>query len=196
MAVQKKAVPDQGTREKILAAAVRWAAETGLRKLSMDEIARAAGVSRGTVYLHFPNRDALFDAAAQQQLTEFFAGVMEVAARYRDPHERLVRTFAYAYDVLSHHALVQSVLRVNPALLIPYVIGNRTAIDFSREIVVGIIAADEIQAPITPEELAEQIVRAFHSLILAPSTVFNLDQPGGAEDYARRFLLPLVTQPR
>ncbi|HEX7162284.1 MAG TPA: helix-turn-helix domain-containing protein [Trebonia sp.] len=37
---------------------------------SMDEIARAAGVSRQTVYAHFPSRDALIDAVIEQATAE------------------------------------------------------------------------------------------------------------------------------
>jgi AcrR family transcriptional regulator len=37
----------------------------------MDEIARAAGVSRQTVYAHFPSRDALIDAVIDQASAEF-----------------------------------------------------------------------------------------------------------------------------
>jgi AcrR family transcriptional regulator len=38
---------------------------------SMDEIARAAGVSRQTVYAHFPSRDALIDAVIARASVEF-----------------------------------------------------------------------------------------------------------------------------
>jgi AcrR family transcriptional regulator len=40
---------------------------------SVDEIARAAGVSRQTVYAHFPSRDALIDAVIEQASSEFTA---------------------------------------------------------------------------------------------------------------------------
>lgn len=49
-------------RERLLAAAgalfVRW----GFDKTSMDDIAREAGISKGAVYLEFPNKEALFKA--------------------------------------------------------------------------------------------------------------------------------------
>jgi AcrR family transcriptional regulator len=40
----------------------------GFRKASMDEIARAADISRQGLYLHFANKEALFRAAVRQEL--------------------------------------------------------------------------------------------------------------------------------
>lgn len=52
--------PDPGARERILAAALDGLAEGGLRGLSMDDVAGAAGVSRASVYRLFPGKAALF----------------------------------------------------------------------------------------------------------------------------------------
>lgn len=48
------------TRELILAAAVRTAAEKGITGASMDEIAERAGVAKGSLYYNFPSKDAIF----------------------------------------------------------------------------------------------------------------------------------------
>lgn len=58
--------------EKILDAAYKIFAEKGL-SIPISEIAREAGVGIGTVYRHFPNKEALFKAVTisyKQQLTE------------------------------------------------------------------------------------------------------------------------------
>jgi AcrR family transcriptional regulator len=52
--------PDPGARERILAAALDGIAESGLRGMSMDDVAEAAGVSRASVYRLFPGKTALF----------------------------------------------------------------------------------------------------------------------------------------
>jgi AcrR family transcriptional regulator len=53
-------------REKVLVAARAAMARDGL-DAQMDEIARAAGVGVGTVYRHFPNKDELVDALANER---------------------------------------------------------------------------------------------------------------------------------
>ncbi|WP_433428523.1 TetR/AcrR family transcriptional regulator [Nonomuraea sp. CA-141351] len=59
-------------RSRVLEAAQRAFAELGL-EVPLDEIARRAGVGAGTVYRHFPSKEALFEAVVLerlQQLTE------------------------------------------------------------------------------------------------------------------------------
>lgn len=54
-------------REKLLAAATALFAERGL-SAPLEEIARRGGVSIGTLYNHFPTREALFDAIYPEKL--------------------------------------------------------------------------------------------------------------------------------
>src|SRR3954453_7344931 len=59
---------DSPRRERVLAVALEVFGRYGFRKASMDEIARAADISRQGLYLHFANKDALFRAAVRQEL--------------------------------------------------------------------------------------------------------------------------------
>jgi AcrR family transcriptional regulator len=55
------------TRERIFDAALSCFEEFGFRKTSVDEIARLAGVGKGTVYLHFKDKEDLFLAVLQHK---------------------------------------------------------------------------------------------------------------------------------
>lgn len=56
-------------RDKLLAAATRAFGEHGL-DAPLEQIARSAGVSIGTLYAHFPNRDAFVDAILPARIAE------------------------------------------------------------------------------------------------------------------------------
>jgi AcrR family transcriptional regulator len=66
---------DPGTGERIRAAAAALIARDGLARLSMDEVAEAAGVSRASVYRIYPGKPALFAAilAAESPFDEVTA---------------------------------------------------------------------------------------------------------------------------
>ena len=55
--------PASNKREAVLAAAVRCFAAQGLAGAGMREIARAAGLTEGTLYHYFPSKDALIAEA-------------------------------------------------------------------------------------------------------------------------------------
>lgn len=183
---------DGGTSDRILRALLEWTAETGLRKLSMDEIASRAGVARATLYLHFPGKKALIGAAVELELGRFFSDLSDEAARHDDPRERIVRTFGFAYRRLRTHPAVQTVLRVNPQLILPYVTTEPLAFDLGRAFVGSTLDPDVLAEGVTVAEAGELIVRSIHSLILAPTNGFGLESDDGPERYAQRFLLPAI----
>src|SRR3989338_771981 len=54
------------TREKILEAALSVFAQKGYHRVIVDDIVRASGTSKGAVYHHFPNKEALFLALVDE----------------------------------------------------------------------------------------------------------------------------------
>jgi TetR/AcrR family acrAB operon transcriptional repressor len=61
MARRTKAASEQ-TRRDIVAAARREFLQRGVSRTSLEQIARTAGVTRGAIYWHFADKQALFDA--------------------------------------------------------------------------------------------------------------------------------------
>ena len=68
---RKRRQRSDARQSAVLDAAIRTLAERP--DASMDEIARAAGVSRQTVYAHFPSREVLIDAVTEHAGAEFTA---------------------------------------------------------------------------------------------------------------------------
>ncbi|MET9775761.1 helix-turn-helix domain-containing protein [Streptomyces sp. NPDC006367] len=75
-------------RERLLAVAVEAFAEHG-EGASLDDIARRAGVGVGTLYRHFPTRQALLEAAYLERIEAIAARADEIAAG-REAGEALV----------------------------------------------------------------------------------------------------------
>jgi AcrR family transcriptional regulator len=78
-------------RRRILAAAADAFAEGGLA-VTMDEIARRAGVGVGTVYRRFPDKELLIEALFEQRVDELVA-LAEAAREEPDPFAGIVRFF-------------------------------------------------------------------------------------------------------
>ena len=88
-------------RERVLAAARRAFAEQGYA-VPLDEIAAAAGVGPGTVYRHFPTKEALFEAVS-------VANIQDLAAEARARAEAADPDLAFAgfLDRVAEQALAK-----------------------------------------------------------------------------------------
>ena len=85
---------DGGRRELVLAAALDTFARYGYRKTSMEDVGRAAAISRPGLYLLFGSKQELFSAAVTQALERSLAAVSEVLADVTRPvRDRLLDAF-------------------------------------------------------------------------------------------------------
>lgn len=81
----------QERRAAILQAAIPLFALNGYSATSMSDVAKAAGVSHGTVFLYFPTKDDLFRAALAEPLQEAEQHFQLIAAIPGTPLERIQR---------------------------------------------------------------------------------------------------------
>jgi len=71
--------PDADSRDIILAAAEALVAERGVESMSLSEISKKAGVSRGTLYYHFPSKHELVLGIAERHMASLTAHIVELA---------------------------------------------------------------------------------------------------------------------
>jgi len=102
------------TPEKILEAAEEVLRRFGPAKATVVDVARALGVSHGSVYRHFPSKAALRDAVAKRWLSAISAPLHAVAMEDSPAPERLRRWF----DVLMR--LKRNKVRDDPELFATY----------------------------------------------------------------------------
>lgn len=81
----------RGKTDAILDAAQRLFAAFGYRRTAMEDIARAAGVAKGTLYLYFDGKEAVFRAMHRRTLAELSRLCDEVEAAELSFAERLYR---------------------------------------------------------------------------------------------------------
>ena len=77
-------------RERLLEEAVRAFSQDG-PEVTLDSIARAAGVGIGTLYRHFPTREALVEAAYRNELARLCDAVPDLLAEL--PPDRALRAW-------------------------------------------------------------------------------------------------------
>jgi AcrR family transcriptional regulator len=73
-------VDGTSTSERILAATLDVLGRAGPRRLSLSDVAAAAGVSRPTLYRWFPSKEALLEAFGAYEQAKFDAGIAAVIA--------------------------------------------------------------------------------------------------------------------
>lgn len=73
---------------KILSGAIDVIASRGARRLSMSDIIDISGVSRGTLYRYFSNKDEVLAAVSEFVCTGFENGIREAGQGITDPIER------------------------------------------------------------------------------------------------------------
>jgi AcrR family transcriptional regulator len=113
-----RAVAADETRRRILEAMYERLRKSPATAVSIDQVARDAGVARSTVYLVFESRAGLFDALAKYVLERSGFGAINEAVRHPDAREHLrgaLRAGArmYAADLEVIRAL-HATARVDP----------------------------------------------------------------------------------
>lgn len=95
--------------------------DVGLRRTTLVDVARRAGVSRMTVYRQFDDLHTLVAALLTREITALLTEVGEEVAPLATARERLVEACTRTVERLREHALFHRLLDLDPELLLPFV---------------------------------------------------------------------------
>ncbi len=85
MAASSRMTRGEQSRREIISAAIDCFSRYGYQGTSIDRIARAAGVTKGALYYHFKDKEALLFGALDDRIGGFERMVVERVTRLRDP---------------------------------------------------------------------------------------------------------------
>jgi AcrR family transcriptional regulator len=180
--------------DRILDAAVGELRDYGLRRTSVDNVARRAGLSRATVYRRFENKNVLVQAALVRESARFFGEIVAAVGPLPTASERLVEGFVVGLRKVRTDALLTRLLISDPEELVPYLtLRGAGVIAAASEFLVW--QYREVGSPMSrdPRVLAEMLVRLAISFTLTPAGAVAVDDDNAVRDFARCYLVPLMS---
>jgi AcrR family transcriptional regulator len=186
--------PLDSVSQQILAAAARCIAESGVDKASADHIARAAGISRATLYRRFASREAIITALLVQQAQPVVKTCMRIMAGPRSFAERLVDCMICAAIEIPKNPYLAAILaagvsRSNMELVMPVYeqlthSSLRPALALARQ-------RGELREAIEDQEILAWLVRDFLLMVSE-----NSRDAAQVRRHMQLFVLPvIVNQP-
>jgi len=150
-------------RERLLKAATRVFSAGG-PEASLEAVARRAGVGIGTLYRHFPTREALFEAVYRREVDEL-AGLAERLAHEAEPIDALRQWLgAFVQLVATKKGMLAALslaAQAPPSELYAYSFDRlTTALD---GILKRAVAAGQMRGDITPEDLLRALLGLSYS---------------------------------
>lgn len=156
-------------RERILEASYECVAKQGISGTSIEDVARAAQISRATIYRYFPGgRDELMAAVIGWETERFFARLAVEIASAPDNETMLVDALYYGHRAIEEHSVLQKVLAAEPGLLLP----RLTAVTYELMAVLRAFIVQRLAGSlpdgVEPVEAGEYVARMLLSFMASP----------------------------
>ena len=186
--------PD-ATTERILTAALTQFENFGIRRTTMEDVARGAGVSRVTIYRRFPQKELLVQAVILREASRFFLELESAVVRLDSVEDRIVEGFAHTLAAAREQRLLNRLLRTEPELLLPHltVEGGPVLAAGTAFLARQMRIAHSDVPPRETRAVAELVARLVLSFLLTPESVVALGSPREARRFARRYIAPQMT---
>jgi len=177
-------------KERFYRAAVACVEHAGLAATSVEDVARAAGSSRATLYRVFPGgRDQLVTETVTFEVARFFGRIEAAVAHEPDLASKLSTGLVVGHRAIDEHTLLQRLLRTEPEALLTEL---STTEGLVRAAISGYLASlleaartdGVVRADCDVPEAAEHLARLFLSFIGSPGR-WDLDDPAAVDQLVR-----------
>jgi AcrR family transcriptional regulator len=182
------------SRERVLTGTFECIARVGIAKTTMEDAARASGVSRATVYRLFPGgREELLRDTVAWEMARFFAHLGTELGPTPDFETFLERALPLAREEVLAHAVLQKVLETEPDRLMPLItVEQHHVISYIASYFLPLLERDRdaglVRTDVDLPRSAEYVARMALSLIASPGR-HDLEDPEEVHRLVRDELL-------
>lgn len=182
---------------RVLDAAFDTFLDFGIRRGSMAEIARRAGIGVATLYRRYPQKDQLVEAVVLRETGRFVAGVDRGVRGARTAEDVAVEGFVAMVVGVREHPLLRRLLVTEPEIVLPTLtLRGGPVLAIGRGYIAGVIRGLQANNAIPdydPEPVAEVLARIAHSLLLTPEGCIPGQDDEATRAFAREHIAPLFT---
>jgi AcrR family transcriptional regulator len=166
------------TRESLYRAALSLFAERGLAATTVEDITKAAGVAKGTFFLHFTAKEQVFSVFIETQLANVAKAVQEVPKAPGSTKAVLHRLFYRNAEEFGHNATLTRALLSSVFLndAVRQIMGN--GMESGRQGLAKIIARGQGCGDIRADRKPESIALAFQQALLGTIVVWAVQGEG------------------
>jgi AcrR family transcriptional regulator len=183
-----RAEPD-GEQTAVLDGALSAFLDFGVRRASMTEIARRAGISPATLYRRFAQKSDVVQAVGLREVRRFLADVDAQLDPTLPAQEQVVALFIAFLAGLRRNKLLTRLLETEPETVLPALtVNGQPVLALGRDYLADIIRrlqAEGAAEAYDPEPVAEMIARLALSMALTPQTSLPLGDEAVARKFAR-----------
>ena len=181
-------------RERVLAGAYDCVARFGMNKTTVDDVAKASGISRATIYRLFPGgRDQLLRETVGWEMNRFFARLAEAVDGAPDFATLIEQALTFAHQAVNDHDVLQKVLVTEPDVLLPLMTIEQHRVlryitAYLRPLLVREAAAGRLRDGLDVDAAADFVARMALSIMASPGPV-DLTDPVQVRELVRDRLL-------
>ncbi len=185
---------------RIVRAALACYSRFGVRKSTLEDIAREAGLSRATIYRYFPNKDTLLRVVISREISRILGRVQSELNTSRPLAERLAHAVIVLQSELAEHKTLHSVMELEPELLLPQLtVEGRASYAMLGALLIPVLRESAQRGEIAPSDLdekAEWVARTVVSELGKVRLGRRFDDIDSALEWVQKRLMPpLVFQP-
>jgi TetR/AcrR family transcriptional repressor of uid operon len=182
--------------DRVATAALEQFAEYGIRRSTIDDIARRAGVSHMTIFRRFNNKQGLVAVVIAREIRLAMEELDRVSEPEGSLEDELVRGLAFIVPYVRDHPLFDRLLRSEPEFLLPLLtVDGGPVLRLYRSLIAQRLRSDVASgraAPADVDRAAEVIARLAISLLLTREGLITLDDRGSLVALVRELLLPML----